>query len=122
MAMHPIGYCECVHREADLINDRYRLDRRIAAGGMGEVWRATDTLLGRPVAVKLLHDARSGDREFEARFHHEARAMAALHHPGIAAVYDYGQTSEAAAYIVMAYIEGTPLDRRIAEEGRLDPA
>ncbi|MGI5240563.1 protein kinase domain-containing protein [Dactylosporangium sp. CA-139066] len=108
--------------EGDLINDRYRLDGPIAAGGMGAVWRATDTLLGRPVAVKLLHDGRSGEREFQARFHHEARAMAALHHPGIAAVYDYGATGDAGAYIVMAYIDGRPLDRRIAEEGRLDPA
>jgi eukaryotic-like serine/threonine-protein kinase len=111
-----------VPSNGDLINDRYRLDGRIAAGGMGEVWRATDTLLGRPVAVKLLHDARSGEREFQARFHHEARAMAALHHPGIAAVYDYGPAGDAGAYIVMAFIDGLPLDRRIAEEGRLDPA
>ncbi|MEU7875296.1 serine/threonine-protein kinase [Dactylosporangium sp. NPDC049140] len=108
--------------EGDLLNDRYRLDDRIAAGGMGEVWRADDTLLGRCVAVKLLHDGRAGDREFQSRFHHEARAMAALHHPGIAAVYDYGEYSEGSAYIVMAFIDGQPLDRRIAEDGRLDPA
>ncbi|WP_344610153.1 serine/threonine-protein kinase, partial [Dactylosporangium salmoneum] len=105
----------------DLLGERYRLDDRIAAGGMGEVWRATDVLLGRPVAVKLLHDDRSGDPEFQARFQHEARAMAALHHPGIAAVYDYGETGEG-AYIVMAFIDGEPLDRRIASGGRLDPA
>ncbi|HTJ33255.1 MAG TPA: serine/threonine-protein kinase [Dactylosporangium sp.] len=105
--------------EGDLINDRYRLDARIAAGGMGEVWRATDTLLGRSVAVKLLHDDRSGEREFQTRFHHEARSMAALRHPGIAAVYDYGGDGSG-AFIVMAFIDGVALDRRIAEEGRLD--
>ncbi|MFD0576921.1 protein kinase domain-containing protein [Dactylosporangium darangshiense] len=105
--------------EGDLINERYRLDARIAAGGMGEVWRATDTLLGRSVAVKLLHDDRSGEREFQTRFHHEARSMAALRHPGIAAVYDYGGDGSG-AFIVMAFIDGVALDRRIAEEGRLD--
>ncbi|WP_433046164.1 protein kinase domain-containing protein [Dactylosporangium sp. CS-033363] len=108
--------------QGDLLNDRYRLDDRIAAGGMGEVWRADDTLLGRRVAVKLLHDGRAGDREFQTRFHHEARAMAALRHPGIAAVYDYGETGDGSAYIVMAFIDGQPLDRRIAASGRLDPA
>ncbi|WP_433205532.1 serine/threonine-protein kinase [Dactylosporangium sp. CS-047395] len=108
--------------QGDLLNDRYRLDDRIAAGGMGEVWRADDTLLGRRVAVKLLHDGRAGDREFQTRFHHEARAMAALRHPGIAAVYDYGETGDGSAYIVMAFIDGEPLDRRIAASGRLDPA
>ena len=109
--------------QGDLLGDRYRLDDPIATGGMGQVWRATDTLLGRAVAVKLLHHGRSGDREFQARFHHEAKAMAALRHPGIATVYDYGQTGPGAdAYIVMAHIDGQPLDQRIAEDGRLDAA
>src|SRR4051794_28386052 len=102
-----------------LLGDRYRLDDRIAAGGMGEVWQATDTVLGRDVAVKTLHAGQAGDPGFQSRFRHEARAMAVLHHPGIADVYDYGQTG-AESYIVMAKVEGQPLNQRIAERGRLD--
>jgi serine/threonine-protein kinase len=90
---------------------------------MGDVWRATDTVLGRGIAVKMLHARRADDPGFQSRFRHEARAMAMLHHPGVADVYDYGETTDGdGAYIVMAYIDGQPLDRRIAEAGRLDPA
>ncbi|GLW34839.1 serine/threonine-protein kinase, partial [Actinoplanes regularis] len=102
------------------LNGRYRLDDRIAAGGMGEVWRATDTVLGRPVAVKMLLVERAGEPGFRQRFEHEARSMAALRHPGVAAVHDYG-TLGSGAYLVMARIDGQPLDRRIAEHGRLSP-
>ena len=106
----------------ELLGDRYRLDDRIAAGGMGEVWRATDTVLGRDVAVKTLRAGRAGDPGFEVRFRHEARAMAALHHSGIANVYDFGETGDHAdAYIVMEHVDGTPLNALIAERGRLTP-
>ena len=74
-----------------LLDDRYRLLERIAAGGMGEVWKATDDLLGRTVAVKLLHRRLVDDAGFGARFRTEARAMAALRHPGVVDVYDYGE-------------------------------
>jgi serine/threonine protein kinase len=107
-----------------LIDDRYRLETTIAAGGMGQVWRATDTVLGRTVAVKVLHEL--VDEAARERFRNEARAMAALRHPGVADVYDYGETTlpdgVSAAYIVMACVEGQPLSRRIAEAGRLDAA
>jgi hypothetical protein len=103
-----------------LLGDRYRLDDRIAAGGMGEVWQATDTVLGRDVAVKTLKGDRATDPGFQNRFRHEARAMALLHHPGVADVYDYGQTDEGSdAYIVMARVVGEPLNQLIADRGRL---
>ena len=76
---------------ASLLADRYRLDRRIAVGGMGEVWEAADTRLDRSVAVKVLKSELTGDPEFLHRFRNEARTTASLDHPGIAAVYDYGE-------------------------------
>ncbi len=69
-----------------LLAGRYRLTGRIAAGGMGEVWRGEDELLNRPVAVKLLPTGRAGDEAFLARFRAEARYAASLSHPGIAPV------------------------------------
>ncbi|MFF5076936.1 serine/threonine-protein kinase [Actinoplanes sp. NPDC000266] len=104
----------------EMYGGRYRLDERIAAGGMGEVWRGTDTVLGRDVAVKTLHADRAGDPSFQTRFRNEARAMAALHHPGVADVYDFGETAGGTdAFIVMARVEGEPLNQRIAARGRL---
>jgi serine/threonine protein kinase len=107
------------HETGESIAGRYRLDERIASGGMGEVWRATDTVLNRPVAVKTLRPDRAGDPQFQSRFRNEARAMAALHHPGVVDVYDFGQEPGADAYLVMARVDGEPLDLRIAVEGRL---
>jgi eukaryotic-like serine/threonine-protein kinase len=109
-------------QRGQMLGDRYRLDDRIAAGGMGEVWQATDTVLGRDVAVKTLKGDHAGDPSFQNRFQHEARAMAVLHHPGVADVYDYGQTTDGGdAYIVMARVRGEPLNQLIAERGRLTP-
>ena len=103
---------------------RYRLDERIAVGGMGEVWRASDTLLGRAVAVKCLKPEYVGHAEFSARFRGEARHAAGLSHPGIASVYDYGEqtTPQPAAWLVMELVEGEPLSTLLHREGRLDPA
>ena len=74
-----------------VVAGRYRLEGRIAAGGVGEVWRGTDEVLGRPVAVKLLRADYAQDPGSVARFRSEARHAALLSHPGIAQVYDYGQ-------------------------------
>jgi serine/threonine-protein kinase len=107
----------------DLVGDRYRLADRIAGGGMGEVWRATDVVLGRTVAVKVLHSRAIAHPGFGARFRHEARTMAALHHPGVVDVYDYGEADESAgsplAYLVMAHVDGQPLSEKITAAGRL---
>ena len=99
---------------------RYRLDSRIATGGMGEVWRATDTLLDREVAVKLLKTEYADDAVFRSRFETEARHAAALHHPGIAAVFDVGESSatdgsgQPRPFLVMELVEGQPLSALLA--------
>jgi serine/threonine protein kinase len=94
--------------------NRYRLDDRIATGGMGVVWRATDTRLNRAVAVKVLKHEYADDPQFRTRFETEARNAGALHHPGIASVYDYssnpgGPADTASPYLVMELVEGQPL-------------
>ncbi len=103
-----------------LLAGRYRLTDRIAAGGMGEVWRAEDSLLNRAVAVKLLPTGRAGDDAFLARFRAEARYAASLSHAGIARVYDYGESSEfGGAYLVMELVNGEPLSAILARAGAL---
>jgi eukaryotic-like serine/threonine-protein kinase len=105
-----------------LLAGRYRLTDRIAAGGMGEVWRAEDSLLNRAVAVKLLPTGRAGDDAFLARFRAEARYAASLSHAGIARVYDYGESSEfGGAYLVMELVNGEPLSAILARAGALSP-
>jgi eukaryotic-like serine/threonine-protein kinase len=109
-------------KPGELLGGRYRLDDRIAAGGMGEVWAATDTVLSRPVAVKMLLGGRGTDPGFLSRFRHEARTMAALRHPGVVQVYDFGDTEDDGAYLVMARVGGQPLNRVIADRGQLSVA
>ncbi len=105
-----------------LLAGRYRLTDRIAAGGMGEVWRGEDVLLNRAVAVKLLPTGRAGDESFLARFRAEARYAASLSHPGIARVYDYGESAEfGGAYLIMELVQGEPLSAILARAGRLSP-
>ncbi|MGI5212583.1 protein kinase domain-containing protein [Plantactinospora sp. CA-290183] len=107
-----------------VLNDRYLLNERVATGGMGEVWSATDTLLRRRVAVKVLLPSLVSDTEFITRFRTEARLMAAVRHPGIVQVYDYVEDtvveSRRVDYLVMEYIEGVPLSERIRAAGKLD--
>lgn len=103
-----------------LLGNRYRLDERIATGGMGDVWRGTDVVLGRTIAVKVLRSAMLSDPEFAARFYGEARMMAAFRHPGVVEVYDYAGADETGgedqvAYLVMAYVEGEPLSTRVKQ-------
>ena len=105
-----------------LVAGRYQLSDRIAAGGMGEVWRGLDTVLDRPVAVKLLRAGYASHSETLARFRSEARHAAALSHPGIAQVYDYGETGEGhPPYLVMELVDGPALAGLLAR-GPLDAA
>ena len=100
------------------LNDRYRLTERIATGGMGEVWRARDEVLDRDVAVKVLKHEYSDDATFLERFRAEARHTAALAHPGIAGVFDYGEV-DGTAYLVMELVRGNPLSAILTTDGRL---
>lgn len=103
------------------IGDRYELTRRIAGGGMGEVWSAHDLVLDREVAVKLLRREYADDPGFVERFRAEARHAASLSHPGIASVYDYGELG-GSEYLVMELVPGRPLSAIIAERGALTAA
>src|SRR3954452_13799238 len=103
------------------LGDRYRLEQRIAIGGMGEVWQASDVLLGRRVAVKGLKPEDAADAPFVERFRNEARHTAALSHPGIANVFDYGEVGDM-AYLVMELVDGEPLSTVLARGGRLTTA
>ncbi len=91
-----------------VLADRYELTRELAGGGMGTVFIADDTLLSRPVAVKVLHPELARDPGIRERFHHEALAAARLSHPGIVATYDTGD-SDGIAYIVMELADGGTL-------------
>ena len=110
-----------IHDSGELIAARYRLVRWIAGGGMGDVWLATDEVLGREVAVKVLKTEYGQDSSFVERFRFEARAAAGLSHPNIATVFDYGEAADASgrirAYIVMELISGEVLSRMLPAQG-----
>lgn len=104
------------------LGDRYQMLTPIAAGGMGQVWRAEDSTLHRVVAVKVLRSEFTGDPTFLERFRNEARNAAALSHPNIASVFDYGEAvhdNEKLAYLVMELVEGEPLVEILLREKRL---
>lgn len=99
------------------LGGRYRVIRRVGGGGMGVVYQAEDTLLGRTVAVKVLRPHLADDEAFRKRFEREGRAAASLSHPNIVQIYDVGEGDDGAPYIVMEFVEGRTLERLIAEEG-----
>ncbi|NNG38121.1 protein kinase [Flexivirga sp. ID2601S] len=104
-----------------VVGGRYQLTSRIAGGGMGEVWRATDRVLERPVAVKLLRATLTDDPAFLARFRVEARNAAKLSHGNIAQVHDYGEDG-GTAFLVLELVDGRPLSQLIAAEAPLAEA
>ncbi len=97
---------------------RYELDSRIAIGGMGEVWEATDHVIGRTVAIKILKDEYMGDPGFLERFRAEARHAALVNHEGIASVFDYGEEA-GSAFLVMELVPGEALSTIIERDGSL---
>ena len=92
-------------QEPVVLNGRYELHRRIARGGMAEVYLARDQLLDRPVAIKVLFPEFATDPAFVERFRREAQAAANLNHPNIVGVYDWGQ-EDGTYFIVMEYVDG----------------
>lgn len=99
---------------------RYSVQAQVGLGGMGTVYRGTQLSLGRPVAIKVLRVSDGYDFAFEDRFRREARAMAALNHPNIVAIYDYGHLGTEFLYFVMEYVDGTDLGE-IMRLGRMTP-
>ena len=107
-----------------MLAGRYEITAPIAVGGMGEVWKARDQILDRIVAAKVLKSEFTGDPSFLARFRNEARHTAALTHPNIASVFDYGETvddlsGQKLAFLVMEFVEGQPLVTILHDEGAL---
>ena len=106
---------------------RYRLESRIATGGMGVVWRATDTVLDREVAVKVLKPEYADDPTFRSRFEAEARHAAALHHHNIASVFDFGEldpddgSGVPRPYLVMELVPGEPLSALLRDGEPMPP-
>src|SRR5450830_1097751 len=88
-----------------ILNSRYELEQLIGTGGMADVYRASDNLLGRTVAVKILHPQFAKDEVFIARFRQEAQAAANLNQPNIVNVYDWG-IEDGTYYLVMEYVQG----------------
>ena len=104
-----------------VLGERYRLDRSLGNGGMGEVFEASDLTLHRSVAVKLMSPSLVQDEPARARFLREARALAQVNSPNVVAVYDAGEDAER-PYLVMELVEGTTLERELVGSGRVEPA
>ena len=104
--------------KGQLINDRYEIEKLIGEGGMANVYLASDTILGRKVAVKVLRGDLAGDEKFVRRFQREALSASSLSHPNIVEIYDVGE-DDGNFYIVMEYIEGKTLKQLIKKRGVL---
>jgi serine/threonine protein kinase len=103
-----------------LLGGRYLVESELGRGGMATVFKGTDTVLGRPVAVKVLSPQYSGDANFVTRFRREAQAAARLNHPNLVSVYDTG-TDDGIHFIVMEYVEAKTLADYLAGGGRIMP-
>ena len=109
-----------IAEDGRLLGGRYRLDELVASGGMAQVWRGTDEVLRRQVAVKLLHPHLAADGSFVTRFRQEAVAAARLAHPGIVAIYDTCSEAGTEA-IVMELVPGRTLRERLDDPAPIDP-
>ena len=103
----------------DLLAGKYRIERALGRGGMGAVFLAENIDIGRKVAIKVLLPERAGDPSVVQRFRQEARAAAAIGHPGIVEILDLGRTEEGAEFIVMEHLRGETLESRLQRQARL---
>jgi serine/threonine-protein kinase len=103
-----------------LINGRYRLQRRLGRGGMGAVYSATDAVLERAVAIKVIRSERISAADVAARFRHEARAAASFAHPHVVRAYDFGVDRAGRPFLVMELLDGYTLRERLAQTGRME--
>ena len=103
------------------LHNRYRFDRLLAQGGMGTVYRGSDLLLNRPVAIKVIHCA-TPDCAADRRVLGEAGTLSRVQHPSIVAIYDYGSLPDGSPYLVMEFVAGRDLRHELATEGRIEPA
>jgi serine/threonine protein kinase len=110
----------------DILGQRYRLDELIGTGGMGDVWRARDTLLERDVAIKVLRPALSDDDRFRELMRAEATAVAGIRHPGVVDLHDYVAEEQddgsLLTFLVMEHVDAEPLSALLHRQGRLDVA
>ncbi|MDQ3370290.1 MAG: serine/threonine protein kinase, partial [Myxococcota bacterium] len=97
----------------------YRIVSRLGIGGMGAVYRAEHTLIGRIAAVKVLHPELTSNRDVVGRFFNEAKATTTIKHPGIVEVFDFGYMPDGQAFIVMEFLDGEPLSSRMRARGRM---
>ncbi len=104
-----------------IFDGRYRVDARVARGGMATVYTGFDTRLDRVVAIKVMHQALAEDDAFVARFHREAKSAARLSHANVVAIYDQGADA-GRVFLVMEHVDGGTLRERLREEGRLSPS
>src|SRR6187402_2814376 len=103
-----------------VLGGRYRLIELLGSGGMATIYRATDTGLGRDVALKLLRPEYLRDPDFSSRFRQEAQNAASLSHPNVVTVYDYGEDPQG-PFIVMEYVDGEDLATILKRNGSLPP-
>ncbi|HEY8429693.1 MAG TPA: protein kinase, partial [Sandaracinaceae bacterium] len=101
------------------VGGAYLLQELIGVGGMGRVYRAEQNMLGRTVAVKVIHPHLLGDDQTVARFYNEARAASRLNHPNSVSIIDFGRTEDGILYLVMEHLAGKDLANVLAEEGPL---
>ena len=106
---------QAIQGDSHILNNRYKLLERIGSGGMAAVYKSKDLVLGRIVAVKLLHQSLTGDETFLAKFRKEAHAVANLSHPNIVTVHDIGN-DHGRYYIVMEFVEGQTLKQLIRQQ------
>ena len=102
-----------------IVNERYRVVRKLGAGGMADVYLCEDLTLGRKVALKVLSSRFVHDAQFVERFRREAKSAAGLNHPNLVAIYDWGEI-DGTYFIVMEYVEGETLKQLIRRRGRLN--